>query len=212
VRLDESILDIARRVRDAAQGRFEAGAVPRLEVLQADLGVTRAETDLELARSTRAAGQAGLNSVLNLPPQQALAVTGSLSDRLATISYEQAVTLASSSNTTSEASIARSPSKSGVQLLRAERTPTPVFSISALFNNPPEFTAGPAAGVSLEIPLFSRNQGPIAASIRRHFTAASEARCDAALGRKRGLRNDRPDRLAAASARGLPAAARTHRH
>jgi cobalt-zinc-cadmium efflux system outer membrane protein len=135
-------------------------------VLQADLGVTRAETDLELARSTRAAAQAGLNSVLNLPPQQALAVTGSLSDRPAAISYEQAVTLASSSNTdllSLDRQIAVEERR--LQLLRAERTPTPVFSISGLFNNPPDFTVGPAAGVGLEIPLFSRNQGQIAASI-----------------------------------------------
>ena len=166
VRLDESILDIAQRVRDAAQGRFDAGAVPRLEVLQADLGVTRAETDLELARSTRAAAQASLNSVLNLPPQQTLAVTGSLSDRLATISYEQAVALASASNTdllSLDRQIAVEERR--IQLLRAERTPTPVFSISGLFNNPPDFTVGPAAAVGLEIPLFSRNQGQIAASI-----------------------------------------------
>jgi len=166
VRLDESVLDIARRVRDAAQGRFEAGASPRLEVLQADLGVTRAEADLELARSTRAAAQAGLNSVLNLPPQQMLAVAGSLSDRLATMSYEQALALATASNTdllSLDRQIAVEERR--VQMLRAERTPTPVFSVSGLFNNPPDFNAAPAAGVSIEIPLFSRNQGPIAASI-----------------------------------------------
>src|SRR4030095_32206 len=64
-----------------------------------------------------------------------------------------------------------------LQLLRAERTPTPVFSISGLFNNPPEFTVGPAAGVSLEIPLFSRNQGQIAASIAT--TSQLRARRDA---------------------------------
>jgi len=166
VRLDEGVLDIARRVRDAAQGRFEAGAAPRLEVLQADLGVTRAETDLELARSTRAAAQAGLNSVLNLPPQQALAVTGSLSEHLATISYDQALTLATASNTdllSLDRQIAVEERRA--RMLRAERMPTPVFSVSGLFNNPPDFNAAPAAGVSLEIPLFSRNQGPIAASI-----------------------------------------------
>ena len=166
VRLDEGVLDIAQRVRDAAQGRFDAGAAPRLEVLQADLGVTRAETDLELARSTRAAAQAGLNGVLNLPPQQALAVTGSLSEHLATISYDQALTLATASNTdllSLDRQIAIEERR--VRMLRAERMPTPVFSVSGLFNNPPDFNAAPAAGVSLEIPLFSRNQGPIAASI-----------------------------------------------
>jgi cobalt-zinc-cadmium efflux system outer membrane protein len=104
--------------------------------------------------------------VLNLPPQQTLAVAGSLSDHLATISYEQALALAISSNTdllSLDRQIAVEERR--VQMLRSERTPTPVFSVSALFNNPPDFTAAPAAGVSLEIPLFSRNQGPIAASI-----------------------------------------------
>ena len=166
VRLDESVLDIARRVRDAAQGRFDAGASPRLEVLQADLGVTRAETDLELARGTRAAAQAGLNSVLNLPPQQTLAVAGSLSEHLVAISYEQALALAISSNTdllSLDRQIAVEERR--LQMFRAERTPTPVFSVSALFNNPPDFNVAPAVGVSMEIPLFSRNQGPIAASI-----------------------------------------------
>src|SRR5881397_3045720 len=57
VRLDESVVEISRRVRDAAQARFETGAAPRLEVLQSDLGVARAEADLELARATRVAAQ-----------------------------------------------------------------------------------------------------------------------------------------------------------
>ena len=52
-----------------------------------------------------------------------------------------------------------------VDLLRAERTPTPMFSIGALFNAPGEFTVGPRAGVSIGLPLFNRNQGEIAGSI-----------------------------------------------
>lgn len=166
VRLDDSVLDISRRVRDAAQARFDAGAVPRLEVLQAELGVTRAETDLELARSTRAAAQASLNAVLNLPPQQALAVTGRLSDHLTVIAYEQALAMATVSNTdlvSLDRQIAIEERR--VDLLRAGRVPTPVFSVSGLFNNPPDFTVGPRAAVNVELPLFSRNQGPIAESI-----------------------------------------------
>ncbi len=166
VRIDDSVLDIARRVRDAAQARFDAGAAPRLEVLQAELGVTRAETDLELARSTRAAAQASLNAVLNLPPQQALAVTGQLSDHLTVIAYEQALAMATVSNTDLvglDRQIAIEERR--VDLLRAERVPTPVFSVSGLFNNPPDFTVGPRAAVSVELPVFSRNQGPIAESI-----------------------------------------------
>jgi cobalt-zinc-cadmium efflux system outer membrane protein len=166
VRLAESLLDIARRVHDAAQARFEAGAVPRLEALQAELGVTRAETDLDLARSVRAAEQARLNAVLNLPPAQPLAVSGTLADAVAMISYEQALTLASASNVdliALDRQIAVEQKR--VELLRAERTPTPVFSVSGLFDNPPDFTVGQSVGVSLELPLFSRNQGQIAESI-----------------------------------------------
>jgi cobalt-zinc-cadmium efflux system outer membrane protein len=166
VRLSESVLDIARRVRDAAQGRFEAGAAPRLEVLQADLGVTRAETEVELARSTRSADQSRLNAVLDLPPQQPQTIAGSLSEGATTIDFEQALTLATASNVdliALDRQIAIEQRR--VDLLRAERVPTPVLSVSALFNNPPDFTVGPRAAVSVDLPIFSRNQGPIAEAV-----------------------------------------------
>jgi cobalt-zinc-cadmium efflux system outer membrane protein len=140
--------------------------VPRLEPLQAELGVTRAETDLDLARSVRAAEQARLNGVLNLPPVQPLAVAGTLADGVAMISYEQALMLATASNVdliSLDRQIAIEQKR--VDLLRAERTPTPVFSVSGLFDSPPDFTVGQSVGVSLELPLFSRNQGQIAESI-----------------------------------------------
>jgi outer membrane protein, heavy metal efflux system len=165
-RIAESVLDIARRLRDAAQARFDAGAAPRLEVLQADLGVTRAETDLDLAGSVRAAAQASLDAVLDLPPQQTLVVAGSLSDRQSTISYDQALALATTSNT-DLASLDRQMAieERRADLLRAERVPTPVFSVSGVFNSPPDFTAGARAAISVGVPLFSRNQGEIAASV-----------------------------------------------
>jgi outer membrane protein, heavy metal efflux system len=186
VRLSDSVLDIARRVRDAAQARFDTGAAPRLEVLQADLGVTRAETDAELARSTRVAAQAGLNAVVNLPPQQALAAAGRLSDHLPALSYDQVLTLATSSNVdllALDRQIAIEQRR--LELLRAERVPTPVFSVSGLFNNPPDFIVGPRAAVSLELPIFSRNQGPIAVSVAT--TAQLRLRRDAV---RRHVEND----------------------
>lgn len=178
VRLAESLLDIARRVHDAAQARFETGAAPRLDALQAELGVARAETDLDLARSIRAFEQARLNGVLNLPPQQTLALAGNLADGLTAIVYDQVLALALTSNVdmvSLDRQIAIEERR--IDLLRAERTPTPVFSVSGLFNNPPDFTVGQAAGVSLELPLFSRNQGQIAQSVAT--TAQLRGRRDA---------------------------------
>ena len=173
VQLSEGVIEIARRVRDAAQSRFETGAAPRLEVMQAELGVTRAETDVELARGTRAAVQAGLNAVLNLPPQQILTLAGSLSDRAGAPAYEQALALATASNVDLvrlDREIAVEQRR--VDLLRAERTPTPIFSFGVVLNNPPDFTVGPRAAISIGIPLFTRNQGEIAESI----AAASQLR------------------------------------
>lgn len=166
MRLADSLLDIARRVRETAQARFDTGAAPRLEVLQADLGVTRAETDLELARGIRVSSQASLDAVLNLPPQQALVVTGTLYEHAPVIAYEQAVAIATASNVDLvllDRQIAVEARR--LDLLRAERTPTPVFSAGALFNSPGEFDVASRVAVSVGVPIFSRNQGEIAGSI-----------------------------------------------
>lgn len=167
VRLAESAVEIAQRVRDIAQARFDAGAVPRLEVLQADLGVARAATDLDLARSLQIATRATLNGVLNQSPDQTTQVTGAISDHTAaTPSYQEARRIALSQNVDllnldRQAAVERRRT----DLLRAERYPTPVFSVGALFNAPGEFTVGPRVGVTMGVPLFSRNQGEIASSL-----------------------------------------------
>lgn len=166
LRLAQSILDLATRVRDAAQARFEAGAVPRLEVMQADLGVSRADADLDAARSARAAAQALLNGVLSLPPQQPVTLQGTLRDHTAAPGYDAAIAGASTSNT-DLVGLDRQIEMEGrrLALLRAERMPAPVFSVSGLFHSPGDFTAAPSAAVNIGLPLFSRNQGEIAASI-----------------------------------------------
>jgi cobalt-zinc-cadmium efflux system outer membrane protein len=166
VRLAESVVEIATRVRDAAQARFDAGAVPRLEVMQADLGVSRAEAEHEAARSERAAAQATLNGVLNAPPQQALALQGSLADHTASPPFSEATLIAATSNTDLVGLDRQIDIEARrLELLRAQRTPVPTFSIAALFNAPGDYGVAPAASVNVGLPIFSRNQGEIAASI-----------------------------------------------
>jgi cobalt-zinc-cadmium efflux system outer membrane protein len=165
VQLADTALTIARSLHDAAQQRFDAGAAPRLEVLQADLGVARAETDLDLARSARTAQQATLDGVLNLPPQRMLAPAGALSDHLAAPAFDSALALATASNV----DLVRLDKEITIEqrrldLVRAERTPTPVFSVGGVFNSP-DLSAGIGGSVGIVLPIFSRNQGEIAASI-----------------------------------------------
>jgi outer membrane protein, heavy metal efflux system len=166
--LEQQALEIARRLREIAQSRFDTGAAPRLEVLQADLGVARADTDLELARGLQTAERARLNGVLNLPPQQATTVVGSLYDRVNAPLYDQAVQLIATSNTDLtgvDRQIAVEQRR--IDLLRSERTPTPIFTAGAVFNAPGEFDAGHRIGVTVGVPLFNRNQGEIAAALAR---------------------------------------------
>ena len=56
-------------------------------------------------------------------------------------------------------------------LFKAERLPVPVLSLGADFNAPGEFDVGGRAGLSLSLPLFSRNQGEIAGSLARERSA-----------------------------------------
>ena len=149
-------------------------------LIAADLGVARAEADLDVARGTRATAQANLNAVLNLPPQQAVAVAGALADRTAAPGYDSALALAIASNvdlTKLDREIAVEQRRT--DLLRAERVPTPVFSVSGFFNNPGgESNTGLGVGVNVGVPIFSRNQGEIAQSIAT--TAQLRAQRDAA--------------------------------
>ncbi len=166
VRLAEEVAGIARRVHDAAQARFEEGAAPRLDVLQADLGVARADADVQLARSARLSAQADLNAVLNQPPGQIVAVAADPVDTSPVPDFARAMELASTSNIdllSAERNAAVEQRR--IDLLKAERVPTPVFSVGGVFDAPGEFEAGLWGGVTWALPLFTRNQGEIAQSV-----------------------------------------------
>jgi outer membrane protein, heavy metal efflux system len=165
-RLADDLLSVAERVRQVTQARFDEGAAPRLDVMAAELGVARARADSELARSTRDGARADLNALLDQPPGQALAVAGDPAEAPPPATLDRLMALAASANpdllmAEREAAI----EERRVSLLRAERMPTPVFSFGAVLDAPGEFNAGAFGGLSLSIPLFSRNQGEIAGSL-----------------------------------------------
>jgi outer membrane protein, heavy metal efflux system len=169
--LAESVVQVAQRFKDVTQARFDEGAAPRLDVMGAELGLVRAKADLELARSARRASQADLNALLNRPPGMTIALAGEAFDvpPLPTLDGATASALATNVELVAldrEAAIEASM----LGLLKAERVPMPTFSFGTALNAPGEFTVGPHAGVSLEIPLFSRNQGEIAGSLARTDT------------------------------------------
>lgn len=179
VRIAGEILAVAERGRQVAQIRFEEGAAPRLDVMQADLGVSRARADLELARSARLRAQSDLNAVLNQPPATVVALSDTLTDPGATPDFDAAMALASTSNLDliqAERELAIEERR--INLLRTERWPTPTLTLGGVFNAPGEFKSGAMGGVSIGVPVFSRNQGEIAQSLA--VSAQIRAKHDAA--------------------------------
>jgi outer membrane protein, heavy metal efflux system len=165
VGLAEDVLGLVERTREAAQARFEEGAGPRLDVLAADLGLARAQSDLELARSSRATALADLNAVLNQPPGQPVAVVGDLAEAPPSPDFARAMALAATLN--SDLLLAEREAaveERRLSLIRAERVPQPTVTFGLPMNAPGEFSVGAALGVSMNVPLFNRSQGEIAQS------------------------------------------------
>jgi cobalt-zinc-cadmium efflux system outer membrane protein len=166
IRLTEEVLKIAERVREVASERFAQGDAPRLDVIRAELGVARARAELDLAESSRTAALADLNTVLNQPAGQGAQLSGSLLDSPAGLSFEHAMELASKNNLelqTADRELAVEQRR--LALLRAERAPTPTISVGLVTNAPGDYAAGAAAGITVPLPLFSRNQGEIVGSL-----------------------------------------------
>jgi outer membrane protein, heavy metal efflux system len=165
VALADGVLKVAERMKEVAQARFEEGAAPRLDVMEAELGIIRGRADADLARSSRRAAQADLNALLNRPPGMAVVLAGQASELPALPTLDRATAEALASNldlraTDGETAIERRR----LDLLKAERVPMPTLSVGAALNAPGEFNVGAHAGLSLTLPLFSRNQGEIASS------------------------------------------------
>ncbi len=164
-RLADEVVGLAERVKTTAQARFDEGAAPRLEVLQADVGLARAQAEADLARSERASAQADLNAVLNQPPNQPVSVAGDLAEAPAVPDFTRAMTLADASNL----DILSADREAAVEtrrldLIKSERVPTPTFTFGLPMNAPDEFSVGKSIGVTMTVPLFNRSQGEIAES------------------------------------------------
>jgi cobalt-zinc-cadmium efflux system outer membrane protein len=160
------LLSLARRLRGIAQARFDAGDVPQLEVVQADLEVARADAELQLAQQEEEVAGSRLNALLNEPKESHWELADTLETLPAAPPLEELDARAFQSNpdlqhVRQEAAI----EQARASLLRADRIPDLSAGIGADFNNPGSYTAGLKGQFSMAIPIFSRNQGEIAQSV-----------------------------------------------
>jgi len=61
------IAALAHRLHDIAQARFDTGDIPQLEVLQAELEMSRADADVEVAQQEQRVAGSKLSAMLNEP-------------------------------------------------------------------------------------------------------------------------------------------------
>jgi outer membrane protein, heavy metal efflux system len=158
----ERVLQLAQRLFDIAQQRFQAGDIAQLEVNQAQLEVARADVDLRVARQQQTVSRERLSALLNeapdtpwkgLTPLEAASPAPPLTDLVAR-AYQSNAEL---THLNQELRIEQAREK----LLRAERVPDLNVIVGAVFNAAPNFQVGHHEGFSMNLPIFSRNQGEL---------------------------------------------------
>jgi outer membrane protein, heavy metal efflux system len=159
-------LKLAERLHNIADSRFQAGDIPQLEVTQASLEMARARADLEVAQQEENVALSVLNALLDMPVTANWDLGDAFDMLPPAIPWDQLQTRIVASNT----DIARIEQEEKVEqshkaLLEAERIPNLGIQFGADFNSPPDFQTGARGQLSMELPLFSRNQGEIAQSV-----------------------------------------------
>jgi len=160
--LMEDLRDLAVRVRDTAQQRFDAGSAPRLEVMQAELALASADNDVGAARGDADAARTQLNALLGQGLDTIVQLTTPL-DAGAPVSREAALALAHQANAYLAVFDRRIESqRARVALANALRVPDVVPTASLTHDAAPEFDYGWRAGVALAIPIFTTHRAGVA--------------------------------------------------
>ena len=162
VAIAEELTAIAVRARDTAQDRFQTGAAPRLEALQASLALALVENEVAAARGALNAARAELNALLAYP----LDASPPLADPLEggqLPTAEAAVQQVVAGNAELQVLARRiDEERARVALAKAMRRPDPSVTASLTYDAPGEFTFGWRAGAAVALPIFTTGRPDIA--------------------------------------------------
>jgi cobalt-zinc-cadmium efflux system outer membrane protein len=152
---------LAVRARDAAQARFDAGDVPRLEVVQTELALVESENEVAATESEVGAARAELNVLLGEPIDRVFVLADTLSSgTLPTLAEAQ--TRAASANTDVALIDRRLVEQTARRdLARALRVPDLTAGAAWTFDAEPEFAHGYRASVGLTVPLLTSHKAGV---------------------------------------------------
>lgn len=158
VQVTSELRSFAERTRNAARDRFESGAAPRLEALQAELALELTDNEQEAARGRLAGARAELNTLMGRAPEAAADPADSFD--AGAIPADLASLVAASPEVAAldrdiDEAVARE------SLARAMRKPDPTVSGGVLIDAQPEFMYGWRAGLAITIPLFTSHTADV---------------------------------------------------
>ena len=158
-------LKLAERLHGIAKERFDAGDVAELEVVQADLEVSRADAEYQVAQQEQKIALNELDTLLNEPAATDWDLAGALDALPPRMTLDDLVARAINSNYELQHLVQETKvEQSHESLLRAERIPNLGVQVGTDFNAPGDFRVGPRGQISIDLPIFMRNQGEIAQS------------------------------------------------
>ena len=162
VAIAEELTAIAIRARDTAQERFQTGAAPRLESLQASLALALVQNEVAAARGDLNAARAELNALLAYPLDASPALADPLeAGQLPTL--EAAVQQVVTGNAELQVLARRiDEERARVELAKAMRRSDPSVTASLTYDAPGEFTFGWRAGAAVALPIFTTGRPEIA--------------------------------------------------
>ena len=162
VTIAQELETIASRARDAAQDRFQTGAAPRLEALQASLALAQAQNDVSAARGDVGAVRAELNALLAYPLDSAPALADPLDAGpvpTPAAAAEQAMT------GNAELAVLQKridEERARLALAKAMRRPNPSVTGTLTYDAPGEFMFGWRAAAAVALPIFTTGRPEIA--------------------------------------------------
>jgi len=158
----DDVQSIMTRARDAAQQRFDAGDVPRLEVLQAELALATAQNETTGARGTVAATRSQFNALLGLSLDAPTTLVPVTLD--AAITFDVAIARAQASNA-ELAVISRrlDAQRARIALAKSLRTPdvTPEGALTHGFDEEAGFQTGWRAVLAVTLPIFTTHKAGV---------------------------------------------------
>jgi cobalt-zinc-cadmium efflux system outer membrane protein len=184
ITIAQQLEQLATRARDAAQERFQSGAAPRLEALQASLTLAQASNEVGAAQGAATAARAELNALLGYPLNATSALTEPLeSAPLPTLDAATQQTLVGNA----ELNVLQKQideARARANLARAMRRPDPSVMGAFTYDAPGEFTTGWRLGANVALPIFTTGKADVAAADAtvRRAEADREARVAAITG------------------------------